>query len=246
MLPDWLKRVLPEVVTLGKIQHSIVTEGKSWYARAFTQTVKAVCRSCNTGWMSRLEDEAKPYLSPLIRGDNLSPGQAAILSVEAQTVIARWALKTALVIRELSSGVDIPVPAAFYRQLQANHPLDPIPPWTRIRLALHGEFDRANQTVALKNPVFLNVFTGELVPRSSQIHQRPDEASVSFCVTMAIGFLIVQVVAVYEPGPMTKFEVGQRPGVTMQVWPCFGQHRWPPSYPFGDDELEKLSVEVLI
>lgn len=55
---------------------------------------RRVCESCNTGWMSKLEQQAKPHLIALDyavqKGENLN-----LSPLEALTV-ARWALKTAV------------------------------------------------------------------------------------------------------------------------------------------------------
>lgn len=54
-------------------------------------TVNRICAGCNNGWMSRLETEAKPLLSPLIDGRD-----RAIWSDE-QAIISAWLIKTAMV-----------------------------------------------------------------------------------------------------------------------------------------------------
>jgi hypothetical protein len=46
--------------------------------------VKIVCADCNSGWMSRLQETAKPFLIPLFKGENWSINQTA------QSIIAAW------------------------------------------------------------------------------------------------------------------------------------------------------------
>lgn len=46
--------------------------------------VRAVCRSCNSGWMSRLEESVRPVLTPLIVGAEAS------LSASDQELLFRW------------------------------------------------------------------------------------------------------------------------------------------------------------
>jgi hypothetical protein len=54
-----------------------------------TYKAKHVCKTCNEGWMSRLDMSAKPRLLPLIRGE------PATLDAAAQKTIEQWAvLKT--------------------------------------------------------------------------------------------------------------------------------------------------------
>jgi hypothetical protein len=53
-----------------------------------------VCAACNSGWMSRLEDAARPVLTALIdRGREISS-----LSSSESAVISKWAVKTAYLV----------------------------------------------------------------------------------------------------------------------------------------------------
>jgi hypothetical protein len=91
-IPHWIDKVLKEFMTGPLIQHSrsVVDKGKvlSEYSRK-RQTmsvykVPTVCQRCNGGWMSRLENQAKPILRPMILGHRSG------LSSRHQEVIARW------------------------------------------------------------------------------------------------------------------------------------------------------------
>jgi hypothetical protein len=66
--------------------------------------LKRVCEGCNNGWMSRLEDRAKPILLPLMKGqrgiDSLQEDECRIL--------AKWAGKTAL-IESRAIGAECPI-----------------------------------------------------------------------------------------------------------------------------------------
>jgi hypothetical protein len=46
--------------------------------------LKIVCESCNSGWLSRMQQRAKRHLIPLIRGEKTALGK------EAQEAIAAW------------------------------------------------------------------------------------------------------------------------------------------------------------
>jgi hypothetical protein len=62
----------------------------------FSKTLKIVCTPCNIGWMSRLEEAAKPLL---VRMFDLSyqPQPQIALNASDQLALARWAFKTAVV-----------------------------------------------------------------------------------------------------------------------------------------------------
>jgi hypothetical protein len=57
-----------------------------------------VCENCNHGWMSALEGQTAPVLTPLINGQR-SPFE---LSVGESLIISRWAVKTALVLSSVT------------------------------------------------------------------------------------------------------------------------------------------------
>lgn len=60
--------------------------------KEFGVTTRASCVKCNTGWMRDFEEEARPLLVPIMRGES------GLWPLEAQELVSRWALKTALMI----------------------------------------------------------------------------------------------------------------------------------------------------
>jgi hypothetical protein len=62
-----------------------------WDAQMFSHTVRCVCADCNNGWMSELEDEVKPVLTPLLKNHRTT------LTRDDQILLATWATKTGLV-----------------------------------------------------------------------------------------------------------------------------------------------------
>ena len=59
---------------------------------AFDQTVRHFCLECNNGWMSRLEEQAKPALESLVLDEERS------ISAVEQLTIATWMTKTILTL----------------------------------------------------------------------------------------------------------------------------------------------------
>ncbi len=79
-----------------------------------------VCAGCNNGWMSDLETEAKPILIRLIADPRVLPS----LSEAERHTVARWTLKTAVVLNQASFGdaanpLDRPIPVE-HRKLLAS------------------------------------------------------------------------------------------------------------------------------
>ena len=72
-------------------------EGKwEWRGGRIDVTVKRVCGTCNSGWMSSLEATARPLLTRMIGGDVL------VLDETQQRLVATWAVKTALMFDLMS------------------------------------------------------------------------------------------------------------------------------------------------
>lgn len=67
-------------------------------------TLRALCRECNNTWVSRLDNAAAQALRPLMQGNTkVTLGQAA------QTAVAAWTFKTALMFDVLQSGENGPL-----------------------------------------------------------------------------------------------------------------------------------------
>lgn len=67
-----------------------------------SQTLKVVCKKCNSGWMADLQEAVKPILIPLLK-DEWS------VSVEAQATLSAWVAMTAMV-REYDNMATVSVP----------------------------------------------------------------------------------------------------------------------------------------
>ncbi len=93
ILPNWLSRMYGEDMTCTN--ESTTEEGKvvySFQSKIFQQTTNTICAACNNGWMSEIENQAKPILERMLRGKNV------VLDKKKQHRIATWAMKTVLVI----------------------------------------------------------------------------------------------------------------------------------------------------
>jgi hypothetical protein len=78
----------------------------------FSKRLRIVCESCNTGWMSRLETAAKPYLMDMFRPylTDVFGGRRNIpLDEDAQLVLARWVFKTIAVVAQVRDSTNFPL-----------------------------------------------------------------------------------------------------------------------------------------
>lgn len=98
VLPQWLaKEVFIPKATLNHYLRD-ENENKDQLLRKHglnNFAVKNVCATCNNGWMSLLEDRAKPFILELMNEEaNIHAG----LRAEGMLAVSRWAAKTAFMI----------------------------------------------------------------------------------------------------------------------------------------------------
>lgn len=60
----------------------------------YQQKARVVCQACNTGWMSQLENAAKPYFETMLHG------RGRVIHEQAQRTLSAWAFKTCTVFVE--------------------------------------------------------------------------------------------------------------------------------------------------
>ena len=103
VFPRWINAIFEEIPPIDATQQPEWKRGvidfvkderhdQVWSAAEIASlTTKHVCNACNTTWMSKLEGEARPLLTPMIRG------QGRKLTQAQQLVAAQWATKTVMV-----------------------------------------------------------------------------------------------------------------------------------------------------
>jgi hypothetical protein len=93
LLPDWVFRAFQRTrrPRINVLRH-LPGGGFDDYHGPRQETAKLLCRSCNSGWVSRLDNVASQLLKPLIRGEG-----PVLLAPVDQTNIAAWTLKVAIV-----------------------------------------------------------------------------------------------------------------------------------------------------
>ncbi len=114
--PKWCGELLPDE---GKVQHHRIDEtadGRTvedqGFRNPFTTVAGDVCKLCNEGWMHELEDSCEGIVGHLIQGHPRK------IRYWRQTLVATWAVKTALVW-ECVSPENRTVPLAVLRMFHA-------------------------------------------------------------------------------------------------------------------------------
>ena len=90
---EWMHPLLPtiadarhnrEQILYTPIEGERVAGARNRQGDPRTVKLRVVCRACNNGWMNSLEQEARPFLTPLITGFPVT------LDGEAKRIVARW------------------------------------------------------------------------------------------------------------------------------------------------------------
>lgn len=220
--PKWVRPVLAaEGAGTGTHERTLLrADGEqtaSYRAGPATATRRSVCAGCNNGWMSQLEDRAKPYLLSMIRGHTRTYHRTG------QTLIAAWAVKTALVA---GSKQDPPTPPAFYRDFyDAKRPSDSTRVWLAATPWL-GRHSIDHRTL-----------------RVGRIGEPPVTSRNAFATLLTLGHLAIYVVAwgANEPDlqPLDAFERSLLP-----LWPISSAVTWPPTGPRLDLRQQDRLAEI--
>lgn len=106
--PEWLADFLPGMPPLGQAERWSSGVGHERFRQPFlSATVRVFCEECNSGWMSDLENVAKPIVGPMVTG------QALELDAAAQEIVANWVALKGLVAVQ-TSKVEQPIPEYHY------------------------------------------------------------------------------------------------------------------------------------
>jgi hypothetical protein len=199
-----------------------------WSQSTFDIETKAVCRRCNTGWMSRLESACAGLL-----GDPMLYGSTMNLDHKQQATVARWAVKTAMVLEAHRRPAD---PLAHLPKSHVNMMRDSTtpPPGTAVRIfgrmAGDGHFIITRSAGLLRRP------EGE--PREGV-----DDAK-SYVSTFVVGFLGFQILGTgYEDAGSPRLtETPWLHEHTIRLWPpCLGLIQWPPARAMPLDDILRFA-----
>ena len=204
---------------LGLREPVRVFSGTTYVGAAETLAIvfHEVCCGCNNGWLESLESAAWPVLEPMLLG--AAPGTSLVLDPDQQTVLATWAVETALVLA-LSKfrGTDHGwIPADTLRWLYQHHTLLLPPPGCRVWMTgLHT------------SDIPTSVQTGCL-------YGADREPAAQF-VTFSVGCLLFQVFAPRQQDAAVTADIetwltpsGVLQQALLQIAPAGSAVRWPPA-----------------
>lgn len=178
--------ITPESIP-GKVQRGSMLQRK----------IRQVCRSCNSGWMSVIVNEAKQFAEPLIQGAQIT------LNASAQTKLASWIAITSM-MAEFTDRSWAKVPRDEFAKMKILK--KPLPNWTiGIGLNVAGNwwphrYRHCGVDVAVRKG---NIYEVEPVHMT----------------TFTLKNLAVHVVSSPDPNIISKVRQGFFTKSLIQIWP---------------------------
>lgn len=112
VVPRWALDLLRIDEPVSLTRHSVRQDARrdGWMMAKPDMTVRKVCKTCNNGWMARLEGEAGPVLRPMVS----SPQKMTIRKADSPLLTA-WMTKTALAVELVTDHEPAIIPPWQYR-----------------------------------------------------------------------------------------------------------------------------------
>lgn len=213
LFPRWLLKtariVLPYHLSIAGQEHHTIPGAKS-------ASIKATCKDCNCGWMSRVEGQAKKLIGPL------SQDLGVWIAAADQKAIAQWAIKTTMVFAALDRRTE--GNQGYTKEQCRGLRLGHIPFRTMVWLGRYNQKGLG----AWGNAFDVNV---PGIPH----------ACAGRIANFLIDHLLIQVISIITPSGYDYVNVRFRikPGPwgqsLIQIWPSSRTLYWPPRLSFFSD-----------
>lgn len=214
VFPQWL---LNELSSIG----NLIDRGSERGPRSLQEidVTAPICQICNNRWLSVIENDTKPLLAPMIRGEERTLGR------DEQERLATWGLKTAMML-DLASGSPV-IPTGYFQALrQQREPFDSTFIWL-------GAYSGSNRAIWAQH---------------SGLHMDVDdtEPANGFVTTFTAFRVIFQVVGHFTRGGAEFSDNRIYKDALVQVWPPRSQSvEWPPNrLAFNDEWLVTLANSI--
>lgn len=222
--PEWIRKIVIE--TRGEEGKRYLVEHERHGTTTRFQSTKLAtkigmpCQTCNNGWMSRLENSVKPFMSGMV-----FPGHKTLLDEDRRRHLARWAVKTAMVFEFFKEdGLFYFTPEDRRAFMESTQPPNDVWVWL-------GKYDATKSMRASQDRKINNA--------TKAIH--------FYSLTLTANFFAVQVVASRHLGAVRKVPVAEMPKDSLvTIWPAncgAGEFvEWPPRLMMGPTELRVLDT----
>ncbi len=225
VIPRWVAALIlkdPRAKNLPRpIDHQLRGDTRlvTWRSDRIDVRAKCVCRDCNQGWMSRIEDDAQAFIRPMIMGQHIS------LDADAQRRVATWVALRALVFRHLAEGV-IPADEEWRKQFYDHRS----PPDTCYQWII--AYDGSQPFYYAGNDITVSFDTGNPTD--------PGDTPHGILMILAVGYFAVKVLWIRKGEPNKP----PPPGL-LRAWPASSTPILWPQKTLNDEGLLQLQVMFL-
>lgn len=242
MWPQWMRRntgldcsgvnhsQTEQAIVMGGDPRRMIVEpptSRRHSGATVSRRLPVVCKDrCNSGWMSRLEDQVMPILSPMIDG---APRD---LGTDEQLILSRWADKTVMVIETTSPSSRISSQADRKRVMDESNPS----PARHTRVWIGHNTARPNNAELRGHKTFSRGLTAAV---DGAVGIRSD--------VITVGQVLFYVVSttVDEWAGLVPSAVARMRGRLIKIWPSGPTVHWPPLDPFSNDQQVAQLVNSL-
>jgi hypothetical protein len=228
---DWLKNYIPRTMKthtrFSAIVHPAHSEPrrKTKQGDPHTSKLRVVCENhCNNGWMSRLQNAAKPYLLPLIKGE------VTALDEKAQRIIATWAAM-AVMVAEYFDRYKVAISATERKYLWKNQ--RPPPNW-KIWI---GHYERKNWPGHWVHNVLPISSKKNRIKRMDNGLPRPNTQTTTFVVGQLYIHAASSATDIFEKWRLTTNGARQ----LVQIWPLRRNIVGWPTQTLTDREADQIA-----
>ena len=231
VLPRWLEHALPGEGPFRFSREPLEPSramGRVWDAPGLNMTVKRVCRACNSGWMSLLEERTRPLLTPMIKGEGI------LLGPEVQHLVSAWVAKTAMVLEYAHKE---PRRGFTNAERHSLRKLGSLPQGALVWLAYY----RGQKTVWFRQH---DLRLDEAVPGKQPKRLR------GYVATLMIGHLVFRFWKLPWEDAVEAIHLGDRSQeAIVTIWPQHQQlgvvRHWPPRRGLNDEGLANFAVHLI-
>lgn len=230
--PKWLGRAAPGPkrslrVLRRRTEHAAGTRSQElWPSAPYRIKVRAVCPTCNHGWMSDLEQEVRPLLEPMLHG------QTRILDGNRQELLALWAFKTATMLEFVYPQERAIQPSHAAWVYKHKEP----PPGTLIWIA---SYRGTAVNSFYRHDVMRPPGAHGLADEVEHQHDAPIQPPVAYGANFGVRHVAFQVFGTTKEG----HGFGHRRWVAEafdKIWPTQAAITWPPATHLDDHTLPQV------
>jgi hypothetical protein len=188
-----------------------------------SRRLRIVCKACNNGWMAKLQERAKPYLLPLVRGE------ITVLDERAQAIVSAWITMFSMVAEHFDLA-KVSTPQRQRRDFWKNQR----PPATwKIWLGDYERGDWLGHLVHFALPISSEHHVPEIMDNGMP---RPNTQTMTFTVGRLYVTLCGSVTDIFEDWQLKSTDI------LKQIWPLRRNLvAWPPTTTMNDRDADQIA-----